>query len=110
MTVVPGTPVADTESTPRKNALTFDAQEFCHFLADTDWTDEQKREFIEVLWQIVVGFVDLGFDLHPVQQVIDSPKTLEVDSSAVIDSDHQEFFEKNNSVLADAACAGGPDS
>jgi hypothetical protein len=69
--------------------LEFDAQEYCHFLADCDWTEEQKREFIEALWQIVVSFVDLGFDLHPVQRVMNDARTLDVDSTDVLDSGHK---------------------
>lgn len=86
MTGVHGAPVAETEGTPLKNALTFDAHQFCHFLADSDWTEEQKIEFIEVLWQIVVSFVDLGFDLNPVQRAIESSSRLELDSGVVLDS------------------------
>lgn len=32
-------------------------------------SDEDKQAFIEALWQIIVAFVDLGFGVHPVQQV-----------------------------------------
>ena len=110
MTGIRGAPDAESQSTPRKNALVFDAGEFCHFLSDTDWTDGQKREFIEALWQIIVSFVDLGFDLHPVQQVIDAPKTLDDDSSAVLDSSHQEFFETKETGFCQTANAGRQES
>ena len=65
------TPTPNQTTALAPSALTFNAQEYCHFLADCDWTEEQKLEFIATLWQIIVGFVDLGFNLHPVQQVID---------------------------------------
>jgi len=32
--------------------------------------DDAKREMIESLWQIVIAFVDLGFDLNPHQSAI----------------------------------------
>lgn len=79
---------ARTETAPNRAALVFDPQEFCHYLADSDWSEEQKIEFIEALWQIVLSFVDLGFDLHPMQRVIDAPSTLELDSGDVLDSTH----------------------
>lgn len=86
---------------PARAALTFDAHEYCHFLADCDWTEEQKREFIETLWQIIVGFVDLGFDLHPIQRVMDAPKTLDADSASVLDSpDNLKFLETTNTGFA----------
>lgn len=38
-------------------------------LEESDLSEEQQRELIGSLWSIVVGFVDLGFGIHPVQQV-----------------------------------------
>jgi len=38
-------------------------------LEDSDMPLDQQKELIETLWSIVVTFVDLGFDLHPVQQI-----------------------------------------
>lgn len=40
------------------------------YLKDWDATPEQKQEFIDTLWQIIVAFVDLGFGIHPAQQVL----------------------------------------
>lgn len=100
-----------TQAPAVTGALSFDAQEYLHFLEDCDWTEDQKREFIEALWQIIVGFVDMGFDLHPIQQVMDSPKTLEVDSGGVLDSiSKQEFFQTKDTGLDRLVGAGGPDS
>lgn len=45
-------------------ALTMDWEEFAHHLEDSDLSDDQKREFIETLWSIVIAFVDLGFDVQ----------------------------------------------
>lgn len=42
-------------------SLTVDWEAYGHFLDESDLTDEQKRELIETVWAIVVGFVDLGF-------------------------------------------------
>ena len=36
-------------------------------LADADMTDDQKRDFIRTLWNIMVAFADLAFRAHPVQ-------------------------------------------
>lgn len=43
------------------------------FLKESDLSDEQKREFINALWSIIVGFVDLGFGVHPAQQACGEP-------------------------------------
>ena len=93
------TPAADLALGTR--ALTFHAREYCHFLADCDWTEEQKLEFIGTLWQIIVGFVDLGFDLHPIQQVIDSPNTLDADSVSMLEFPHKlNILETTDAGLA----------
>lgn len=109
MTETPTTPQHQPKTT--RPALAFDAQEFAHFLNDCDWTEAQKIEFIEELWQIIVSFVDLGFDLHPIQQVIESPSTLELDSDDVLESRHTlQNIQTTNAALNQLADAGRPDS
>ncbi|MDF1669528.1 MAG: hypothetical protein P1U83_07935 [Roseovarius sp.] len=49
--------------------LTIDWERYGRYLEDSDLTDAQKREFLQTLWDIVVSFVDLGFDLNPTQSV-----------------------------------------
>lgn len=44
--------------------LTIDWSLYESYLQDSDWPDDQKREFIETIWQIVVMFVDLGFGIE----------------------------------------------
>lgn len=48
--------------------LEFDAEEFWHFVESYDLSDDEKREYLEVIWSIIVSFVDLGFGIHPVQK------------------------------------------
>lgn len=55
---------------PRPPVLTLDVALYEQHLADSGMTDDQKREFLEALWIIIVGFVDLGFGIHPVQQAL----------------------------------------
>ena len=57
----------DIKNQPRP-ALTLDVEQYEKFLEDSDLTEDQKREFLETLWNIVVEFVSLGFGVHPVQQ------------------------------------------
>ena len=52
-----------------KSIVTVDYERYEHFLKDTDLSETQKREFLQALWQIIVGFVDLGFGVHPAQRV-----------------------------------------
>lgn len=50
------------------SVIAFDVAHYEHMLEDCDWTDAQKREYLETLWSIIVDFVTLGFEIHPVQQ------------------------------------------
>ncbi len=49
-------------------ALKLDVERYEKMLNDCDLTEEQRQEFLETIWTIIVGFVDLGFDIHPLQQ------------------------------------------
>jgi len=49
--------------------LTIDWDAYLPFFEDDDISEEDKHELIEALWSIVVSFVDLGFGVHPIQQV-----------------------------------------
>lgn len=62
------TPFSDDQPWP---ALSIDYSLYEKHLENTDLSDEQKREFLDTLWHIVVAFVDMGFEVHPVQQVHD---------------------------------------
>lgn len=64
--------IHERDPTPERheNPLTiqFDAYEFLHHLEECDLTEEQKIEYLQTVWSIVLQFVDLGFGLHPIQQ------------------------------------------
>ncbi|MCV6574353.1 MAG: hypothetical protein OIF58_01320 [Cohaesibacter sp.] len=49
--------------------MTIDWDYYGTFLEGLDCSDEEKRELIEVLWNIMVAFVDLRFGIHPAQLV-----------------------------------------
>ena len=71
--------------------VTIDYERYEHFLEDSDWSEDQKRQFIEALWSIIVSFVDLGFGVHPAQQACgqpdgDAPNTTGIAGNEVISS------------------------
>lgn len=49
--------------------LEVEVDEYQAYLDDPNISDDQKAEMIEILWSIVVNFVDMGFGIHPVQEV-----------------------------------------
>lgn len=62
------TPHDDIHSGHEPPNDSFDWEEFGYHLEDSDLSDEQKQDFIETLFGIMLSFVDLGYGLHPVQQ------------------------------------------
>lgn len=59
--------VKDFEET-KFGTLRLDVDYYQALLDDLEIPEDKKREMIETLWQIVVSFVSLGFDVHPLQQ------------------------------------------
>jgi hypothetical protein len=57
----------ETPATTRP-ALKLDVERYEKMLKNCDLTEEQRQDFLETIWSIIVGFVDLGFDIHPLQQ------------------------------------------
>lgn len=49
--------------------LTLDVALYQSYLDGTDMSEAQKEEFLRALWSIVVSFVELGFEVHPLQEV-----------------------------------------
>lgn len=49
--------------------LTLDFARYEELLADFDMSEEERAALLEAMWNIIVSFVDLGFDLHPLQQI-----------------------------------------
>ena len=49
--------------------LKLDVARYEAMLADSGMSKAERIALIEAMWLIVVSFVDLGFDLHPLQQL-----------------------------------------
>jgi len=82
-------------------AIDFDVNEFMHFLDGTGWSDAQKSEYLELVWDIVCQFVAMGFDVHPLQQAqmtCGEPSDIDAEStrldSAMVNSSHGRLIEK----------------
>lgn len=60
-------PKTHTSFSPSKKPLSMevDFERYAPLLEDADITDEQKRELLQALWSIIIGFVDLGFEVVP---------------------------------------------
>ncbi len=60
-------PGVDSSNEMNRCSIDFDPAEFLHFLAHTDWPDEQKLEYATLVWGIVCQFVAMGHNVHPLQ-------------------------------------------
>ena len=52
-----------------KRMLKVDVERYQSYLEDTDMTPAQKEEFLQAMWLIMISFVELGFEVHPLQEV-----------------------------------------
>lgn len=80
----PQDPIHERDPTKPKLAIQFDAQEFTHFLDETDLTEEQKLEYIQTIWSIVLQFIDMGFGLHPLQTALGQQACGQFDETALL--------------------------
>lgn len=85
---------------PTKTPITFpkleiDYELFNKEIENTNLTDEQKREYLQIVWSFVVDCVDMGFGIHPVQQACEqklvSDKLLTSSFQNVVNSDHPKI-------------------
>jgi hypothetical protein len=65
-------------------AVQFDPQEFAHFLAKTDLTEDQKIEYIRIVWSLMCAFVDLGWGVDSIHFAL--PELAEISSDAPEDA------------------------
>jgi hypothetical protein len=55
-------------SSSARPTLTVDVALYQSYLEDSGLSEAQKEEFLRALWCIVVSFVELGFNVHPLQE------------------------------------------
>ena len=58
----------DNKIASTRRALTIDVDFYQSHLDDSDLSDAEKEAFLQALWNIVIAFVDLGYELNPVQK------------------------------------------
>lgn len=52
----------------RRPTLSLDVALYERFFTDSTLAEAEKRALLESLWAIIVGFVDLGFDVRPASE------------------------------------------
>lgn len=49
--------------------LELDVALYQHYLDDSDMTEPEKIEFIQAMYSLVLEFVMMGFEIHPLQKI-----------------------------------------
>ncbi|WP_127144441.1 hypothetical protein [Pelagibacterium montanilacus] len=68
---IDGKNIKDTFNRPARPIVAVDVEKYKAYLDDPALTDAEKESFLSALWSIVVAFVDLGFGVHPLQEVFE---------------------------------------
>jgi len=63
------------------------------YLKDWDATPEQKQEFADTLWQMIVSLVDLGIGVHPAQQVLQETRGQNEETESALTSDLADVLQ-----------------
>ena len=61
--------LADSFAMSTRPVVTVDINKYQAWLDDPDLTPEQKEDFLRSLWSVIMTFVELGFGVHPLQEV-----------------------------------------
>ena len=68
----------DVDGSSVPSALGVDIEEFRPLLEESGIPEDQKREWLELVWQIVCQFVDLGFQADPVSRAVHAKEKEEI--------------------------------
>ena len=94
---------SDAEAAQVRRPLTFDVSKYMPFVEGSELSDAEAKELLESLWAIVVGFVDLGFEVSPIQQAMDKSQAIEGRASPVVVSSSERQFSTGKTKRRDAA-------
>ena len=71
-----------------------DTAKYQEYINDPSLSDEQREEFIKVMWFIVNAFVDFGFGIHPAQEACGKPAE-KLDGQAKEDSNESKHIHQS---------------
>lgn len=91
---------------PARSIIEVDIEKYKALLDDATLSEAEKEAFLQALWSIVVAFVDLGFGVHPLQEVVeDGQPSAELKQAF----DRTEHTDSNGNMMRDDCPAGGLD-
>lgn len=84
-------------------SLTLDIEYYEALLNDPKRSSDQKREFIETIWPIVVQFIDWGYCIHPILQADEAQASISQSLRRLIEDVAQTHFEDNEETTPEGA-------
>lgn len=94
--------------------LSFDPEAFMRYVVDWELADDEAEQLLRMIWDIVVGFVDLGFGLPgsvvPVERSFLDSSSVPSDASIVISSDQSIRSNREHEPAAATRAAAKEDS
>lgn len=91
-----------------KRVLSIDIDRYQSYLDSAEMSEADKRLFIDALWSIIMNFVDLGFGIHPLQEVCGKIDQSE-DCGAILGQDRVSFHVKQEQSDDEAARGSNTD-
>ena len=88
-------PVPELDDPSSRPKLIFNWEDWIPYLEEMELTEAQQRQFIETFWQIVVIFVDLGWEIGPDPEICGQNLDLAAALKAAVlqSEDHQQKEE-----------------
>ena len=83
--------------------LEVDVDRYQSYLDDPALSPDERTQIVKALWTIVSGFVELGFDVHPIQQVC-GKEEINLDHRGFSDSTEVQSNQHENDENIDAPC------
>lgn len=83
------------EPRPECRALAFDAEEYLAHMSEFDLSEEQARELLATLWNIMAAFVDLGFGVDSIHRIFPELNGFSGEADAdPVESKADQFIEE----------------
>lgn len=96
---------ARAEVSSPQHRLEFDVEKYNAYVAEMNLTKEEEEQLLKALWDIMMAFVDMGFGIHPVQEISPKKATKTKENcgfpaESVLYSDHSDLIKNNRQALA----------
>jgi hypothetical protein len=78
-------------------ALVFAESKYLPYLANHDLSDQEKTELLKALWNVLIGFMDLGFKVVSQSEITCASEfSVESDGHGIVPSFTDNIFEEGS--------------